>query len=237
MFVNNYSTRASIYAKHSLNGTGFLAFKYVPEMIKKYTAGRRVLDYGCGSGRSTRFLKDLKLDVIGVDISHHMIKEAITQDNIASYKVIESAEIPYDDETFDLVFSSLVLFEIPKKNELLKVFNEAHRVIKLNGVFIAVTGSMEMYNHPWLSLDANYPENKNLKSGSLAKILLKEIDLILFDYYWTDDDYKEIISHSKFDIVEQRYPLGEDNDGIEWISEKKSFSLCNLRIKKVRSNH
>lgn len=232
MYRNNYSSSASIYAKHSLGGTGYLAFKYVPELIKKYCTGNNTLDYGCGSGRSTRFLRDLGLFVEGVDISDDMIKEAIKRDRTTQYTRIQSAFLPHRDQTFNIIFSCLVLFEIPTKQEILDVFREIKRVLKDNGVFIAVTGGTEMYNHQWLSLDANYPENNNLKSGSLAKISLKEVGLTLLDYYWTDDDYKGIINASDFNLVERFYPLGDSNDGINWISETKVSPYVTYILKK-----
>lgn len=219
MTANKYEINASIYAKHGLSSTHYLAFKNVPEFINKYTKGLKTLDYGCGSGRSTRFLKELKLDVEGVDINESMLKEAMALDDAILYRHIKSAVLPYHDQTFDIVFSSLVLFEIATKQEILDVFNEIYRVLKNDGIFIAVTGSQEMYSHPWLSLDINFPENKKLKSGAVAKILLKDINLELYDYFWTNDDYQEIIEASNFNLIEMNYPLGDDNDGYSWVSE------------------
>ncbi len=232
MYRINYSSSAPIYAKHSLGGTGYLAFKYVPGIIERYANGKKTLDYGCGSGRSTRFLRDLGLAVEGVDISDDMIAEAIERNQITQYTHIQSASLPYANQTFDIVFSCLVLFEIPTKKEILDVFLEISRVLKNDGVFIAVTGSTEMYSHQWLSLDANYPENYKLKSGSLAKILLKEVDLTLLDYYWTDDDYKEIINESGLNLVEQFYPLGDSKDGIGWLTETKVSPYVTYILKK-----
>lgn len=220
MIKNSDANIASIYARHSLKATGYLAFKYVPRFIRKYVKGNKALDYGCGSGRSTRFLHDLNLDIMGVDINENMIREAKNSDADNIYSVIESATIPARSKTFNIVFSSLVLFEISTKQELLLVFNEIHRVLKDDGVFIAITGSTEMYQHRWLTLDANFPENKDLKSGSLAKILLKEVGLELHDYFWTNHDYNEIIQKSRFNLLEKHYPLGEEKDGYPWISEK-----------------
>lgn len=219
MLKNNYNKYGHIYAKHGLGNTGYLAFKNIPDLLWKYAKGKKILDYGCGSGRSTRFLKDIGLNPEGVDISEDMIKEARKIDRTTSYHVIESAEIPSTSNNYDVVFSSLVLFEISTKKEITKVFNEIYRVLKKDGIFIAVTGSIAMYSHEWLSLDVNYEENKNLKSGSIAKILLKDINLELYDYFWTDNDYKEIIKASNFNLLEKKFPLGDDSDGYPWISE------------------
>jgi len=220
MIINDYSTISKKYAASDNSGTAFLAFKHIESLIKKYSNGIKALDYGCGSGNSSLFLKEIGLDVNGVDISKDMLNEAEIINDI-NFSIIQSGALPYDDNSYDIVFSSFVLFEIPTKNELIKIFNEIYRVLKNNGIFIAVTGSEEMYKHNWLSLDANYKENLNLKSGDVAKILIKDVDLVVYDYFWTDADYNEIISNTKFNKLESLLPLGEDNDGYNWIDEKK----------------
>jgi len=157
--------------------------------------------------------------VKGVDISEDMLKQARHSDNTTSYRLIESAKIPANANEYDLVFSSLVLFEISSKDELTRIFNEINRVLKTGGIFIAVTGSTEMYNHEWLSLGIDYDENKNLESGSIAKILLRDINLELYDFFWTHDDYSEIITESKFTLLDKQFPLGDSQDGYKWVSE------------------
>src|SRR3990167_7174549 len=126
MLKNNYREQGHIYSRHGLDNTGYLAFKNVPNLIKKYAKGKKTLDYGCGSGRSTRFLKDLGLIPDGVDISQDMIREAQKIDNTISYHLIESANTSSTDKNYDIVFSSLVLFEVSSKNELTKIFNEIY---------------------------------------------------------------------------------------------------------------
>ena len=220
MPINDYSIISHSYASLDNSGTALLAFKSIPTIIKKYAAGRKTLDYGCGSGCSTLFLKELSLDVEGVDISDEMLCEARQVDNSITYKLITSATLPYPENTFDIVFSSFVLFEISTKDELTKIANEIYRVLKHGGIFIAVTGSMELYKHDWLSLYVNYEQNRNLKSGDVAKLLLKDANLIVYDYFWTDNDYKEVFDHTPFILLEKLLPRGEEKDGYNWLDEK-----------------
>lgn len=121
MSINNYKQYGSIYAKHSLGRTGYLAFKYIPFLIKKYTKGKKTLDYGCGAGRSSRFLYDLGLDVEAVDTSCEMIEEAKRHDSPILYQTIESAKILNESKRYDLVFSSLVMFEISSITNIIKI--------------------------------------------------------------------------------------------------------------------
>lgn len=211
--------KAELYSRSEISGTGYLGFRDIPDLIKKYVKGPCALDFGCGTGRSTRFLKNLGLTVDAVDNSQAMIKKASLVDKPGSYTLIQNNKIPQKSEYYNVVFSSFVLFEISTKKELIEIFTEIHRVLKLGGVFIAVTGSTEMYKHPWLSLEVDFEENKNLTSGKLARIVLKDIGLELYDYFWTDEDYKEIMQHTNFSLSERIYPLGRSDDLYIWKSE------------------
>jgi ubiquinone/menaquinone biosynthesis C-methylase UbiE len=221
MAINDYSTISESYASLDNTGTAFLAFREIPSLLKKYSLGNKALDYGCGSGCSTLFLSELGLDVEGVDISSEMLGEARQNIHGIKFELIKSAELPYEDDVFDIVFSSFVLFEISSKNEMKSVLSEVWRVLKPGGIFIGVTGSSELYSHNWLSLDVNFEENNNLKSGDIAQVFLKDANLLVYDYYWTDEDYLEVISESKFVNLQQLFPLGCDADGYSWQDEKE----------------
>ena len=76
-FSNAYedAERAEAYAKLEFPGTYYLAFRDLPEIISQHVNGKKAMDFGCGTGRSTRFLTELGFDSVGVDISADMLKE------------------------------------------------------------------------------------------------------------------------------------------------------------------
>lgn len=73
---------ASKYAQLSLLGEGtiYLSFRDLKQMITSSFPSQQLqklktVDYGCGAGRSTRFLKSIGIsDVKGFDISEDMIQ-------------------------------------------------------------------------------------------------------------------------------------------------------------------
>lgn len=72
----------------SFPATYYLAYRDLPAIISQYVAqhvsGREALDFGCGAGRSTRFLKKLGFNAVGIDISSSMIQVAKTPTRVES---------------------------------------------------------------------------------------------------------------------------------------------------------
>jgi SAM-dependent methyltransferase len=77
-FENSWGnqTRAESYAKLEFPNTYYLAYRDLPEIISTHVTGNRAIDFGCGTGRSARFLKQLGFNVTGIDISADMLANA-----------------------------------------------------------------------------------------------------------------------------------------------------------------
>ena len=58
---NSYedAKRVEAYAKLEFPGTYYLAYRDLPGIIFEHVKGRKSLDFGCGAGRSTRFLQKI----------------------------------------------------------------------------------------------------------------------------------------------------------------------------------
>ena len=82
-FVNSYQsvTFADDYAKLDFSNTYHLAFRDLPEIYSAYVKGTAALDFGCGAGRSTRFLQGLGFETIGVDTEADLLRaEAVLKE-------------------------------------------------------------------------------------------------------------------------------------------------------------
>ncbi len=68
-------------------------------------SARSVVDAGCGSGRMTRLLASLGVDVSGIDVSGGMIDVARRSNPELSFEVGELAELPFADMQLGGVFA------------------------------------------------------------------------------------------------------------------------------------
>jgi ubiquinone/menaquinone biosynthesis C-methylase UbiE len=96
-----------------------------------------VLDLCCGSGQATQYLLERSPHVVGLDASPRSIERA--QQNAPQAKYIQgwAEAMPFEDERFDLVHTSVALHEM-RPVQLWKILQEVHRVLKPGGVFTLV---------------------------------------------------------------------------------------------------
>ncbi len=219
---NKKSTNQTlIYNKTIHSPFRYLAYREIPSLIKKYVTGKNTLDYGVGTGISTQFLINQNLKVTGVDIDEKMLTQARFNCPFTFFGLIREGSIPSISKRYDFIFSSFVLFECSSKEGIVKYLREAKRVMKQDGILIAITGSQELYSRNWFIWDTNYSENQNLKSGDKAKLFLKDLNIEFTDYYWTKTDYLQCFNKAGFKLIEQYGPLGKTNEPYQWKDEKK----------------
>lgn len=222
-FHIDYTPICNLYAKEQPTGTLYLAFRDVPQLLSSYLPlsqkkSFEALDFGCGTGVSTRYLKSLEnlfkngLEVHGTDINFDMLKLAREVDPKGTYYQIIDDRIPCSDHSYDLIFSTFVLFEFANKDKMQKALEEIKRVMKKEAIFIAITGSAEAYNREnlWVTLNVDFPQNQHLKSGDLGRVdFMVNGEVVTFqNYYWTQEDYQEVFRHSGFQLQQTLCPLG-----------------------------
>jgi 2-polyprenyl-3-methyl-5-hydroxy-6-metoxy-1,4-benzoquinol methylase len=108
-FTNCYDdqTRAEAYASLEFANTYYLAYRDLPNVLTEHVRGRRALDFGCGTGRSTRFLHQLGFEVTGLDASSQMLAKARDADAAGDYRLLAAGDFSQlDCGSYDLVLSA-----------------------------------------------------------------------------------------------------------------------------------
>lgn len=122
--------------------------------------GLSVLDVGCGLGGSVRYLAaERGCHATGIDLTEEYIEvaSALSQlvglDYRVDFQQASALEIPFEDETFDLVWTEHVQMNIEDKK---KFYGEIYRVLKPAGrllfhdIFLGEGGEPH-YPAPWAS--------------------------------------------------------------------------------------
>lgn len=91
---------------------------------------QNALDVGCGEGRFCRMLSSIGVSTIGIDPIEAMIEQAKERHAAGDYRLAYAEDIPFGDETFDLVVSYLTLIDIDFLDDAV---SEMARVLRPNG--------------------------------------------------------------------------------------------------------
>lgn len=116
------------------NKTRDLDLKSTIETLSKYDFNI-VLELGCGTGKNTEWLLKKSTQIIGLDFSEEMLnkaKEKITNDKVNFRKADINQDWEIENESVDLITSSLTLEHIKNLNH---IFYQANQKLIQNGIF------------------------------------------------------------------------------------------------------
>lgn len=223
--VYDDARRAEAYAGLEFPGTYFLAYRDLPEIIAEHAAGRKALDFGCGTGRSTRFLRGLGFEATGVDIAEAMIRRAKDLDPGGDYRLItgESLESAAG-RNYDLILSVFTFDNIPGRERRAAIFRRLGDALAPAGRIVALDSTPEIYTHEWASFSTrDFPENAHARSGDVVRIVMKDVEDArpVEDILWTDEDYRECFRRAGLKAVAVRRPLGRESEAYPWVNEIK----------------
>lgn len=225
-FVNCYEdvSRADAYATLEFANTYYLAYRDLPAIISNHVTGTRALDFGCGTGRSTRLLRKLGFDVSGVDISEDMLRMARAVDPSGDYRLVPGDDlIEFTPETFDLIVSLFTFDNIPGATKT-RIFSELRKLLRPTGIIVSVVSSPGIYTREWASFTTkDFPKNATARSGDIVRIIVKDHKdgRPVEDILCTDEAYQEVYKQAglKTDYVFK--PLAIGDEPYRWVNETK----------------
>lgn len=136
--IDWYNKNAQAYADHLDDEKANIYHKYLEKpaiySLLPDLAGKKVLVLGTGPGADAAELKKRGADqVVGTDISQKLIEIAKQTYPDCEFHVMDMEKLDFEDESFDLVFSSLAVHYLATWNNFLA---EAFRVLKPGGQLI-----------------------------------------------------------------------------------------------------
>ncbi len=202
-FSNVYDdeTRADAYAKLEFPGTYYLAYRDLPAIIAEHVQGRNAIDFGCGTGRSTRFLRELGFHAAGVDIAEHMLARARERDPEGEYHLVPDGDLSaFPAHTYDLVLSALTFDNVPTMQRKVALFQSLKQLLKGNGRIVSLVSSPEIYVNEWASFSTK-------DSRPVEDILC------------TDEDYHDVYKQAELVPIKTYRPLAKPTEPYSWVSE------------------
>lgn len=152
--LNSYEEMAEYYFKY-VDTKPFNAYYERPATISllPQVRGKKVLDAGCAAGWYTKWLLEKGASVIALDFSPNMIE--MTKKRVGNKAKVIKADLnePLDfieDESIDVILSSLTLHYIKNWNLVMSEFN---RILKRDGQLII------SIHHPFMDFTVFNKEN------------------------------------------------------------------------------
>ena len=206
---------ADAYSKLEFPGTYYLAYRDLPAIIDKHARRGSALDFGCGTGRSTRFLRDIGFETVGVDISEQMVQRASELDEEGEYLVIGDGDLKQlGTRKFDVVLSVFTFDNIPTMEKKTKCLQSLNQVLKDSGCIVNLVSSQEIYVYEWASFSTkDYPENLHATNGDTVRIRMLDVDdrRPVEDVLWTDKAYHEAYGFANLLPIEGPFDLWGTN--------------------------
>jgi len=224
-FSNVYDDRARAiaYAELEFPGTYYLAFRDLPRIINEHVRGANALDFGCGTGRSTRFLRELGFNVVGVDIASEMLARAKERDPRGEYRLIPDGDFSsLAPAQYDLVLSAFTFDNIPALEKKIALFRSLNELLNPGGRIVNLVSAPEIYVNEWASFSTkDFPENRAAKSGDKVRIIMLDVEdkRPVEDILCTDEDYHKIFGLAGLALISIYRPLAKSSEPYAWISE------------------
>ncbi len=226
-FSNVYDDelRAKAYAALEFPATYYLAYRDLPAIIAEHVRGKKSLDFGCGAGRSTRFLRKLGFDVVGVDIAPPMLARARELDPKGDYRLVPGGGLGgVEKAAYDLILSAFTFDNVPTMEKKVALFESLKNLLKGNGRIVNLVSSSEIYVNEWASFSTrDFPENRTAKSGDRVRVLMLDVEdkRPVEDILWTDEDYREVYRRAGLMPIMTHRPLARPSEPHAWVSETR----------------
>jgi len=216
--------RASAYATLQFPGTYYLAFRDLPALIRRYNPdARRALDFGCGTGRSTRFLRNLGLEVVGVDISQAMLAQARAFDPLGEYYLVRDnlvGELALG--SFDLILAAFTFDNIPTDGAKVDALSALRTLLAPDASLLLVVSSPAIYVNEWASFSTrDFAENRHALDGDRVRIVMLDVSdrRPVEDVFCTDPHYRRLFESAGLALLDVQSPLATGEEATRWVNE------------------
>jgi len=226
-FFNVYDdkARADAYAALEFPGTYYLAYRDLPAIIAEHVHGRKAVDFGCGAGRSTRFLRRLGFDAVGADIAEPMLALARERDPGGAYLLVPDGDLrALPANAYDLVFSVFTFDNVPTLDRKVALFRSLKQRLKKEGRTLTLEATPDIYVNHWPPFSTrDFPGNRTARSGDEVFTMMLDVEdrRPVADILCTDEDYQAVYRRAELVPLKTYRPLAKPSEPFSWVSETR----------------
>ena len=158
-------------------------YQYMYDRIPTKIKDKKVLEIATGPGLLAKHVAYASKSMIATDYSEGMIKEACKGEysEKLKFEVADATNLPYPDNSFDVVLIANALHVMPSPE---KALSEINRVLRNEGILIA-------------------PNFVGHKKGAVSKLWsgILKIAGIKFEHQWTSDEYLEWLEKNGWNVT------------------------------------
>lgn len=174
--IDYYNQNADSFIQETVS----VDFKETQDKFLMLLAGKKVLDFGCGSGRDTKYFLNAGLDVVAIDGSEELCKSA------SAYTGIHVKHMLFQEldevDCYDGIWACSSILHLTK-DELRIVMNKMSRAIKPNGIIY----TSFKYGNFEGERNGRYFTDFTLEA---FKDFVKDVKEIAIEEYWITGDVR-----------------------------------------------
>lgn len=227
----NINIRIKLHEKYSINPIHWFEWMFSQYHLDN---GMKVLEIGCGNGelwqRNQKNIPNIQLTL--TDISQGMLDDAknrLKDIKDIDYQCFDCHQIPYDNQTFDIVIANHVLFYVQDIEQVLK---EINRVLKNDGIFYCstygkkhmkeITDLIKEFNPKITLSNIKLYDVFGLENGKIIlEPYFKKIETLIHDDYLLVNDVNDIINYILSCHGNQNEFILKDYESFKRYMEKK----------------
>jgi len=194
MIETDWNKLAVEYTRRSFSsGDWNYGYKLLLKLLGD-VSGRRILDYGCGSGKFSRVLAKRGADVIAVDANEEMLALGKEQNcRGIKYSQVVDNDLSFLESVQDAIATYIICTK-ERDEEVFEFMNQIYQKLSNNGCFFV--------------LDP-HPDNRKSDNGKPFEIVLEGMENPVFDYWRPIEKYISILEKSGFNVEKVVEPKDE----------------------------
>lgn len=169
------------------------------EFLIRYVAkDSKVLEIGCGEGRSLKYLLKITKNIVGIDNNSKAIEDLKSRLKDVDIQLADGKDLPFEDNSFDFVLCIGNTFGDFGKNRS-KVLSEMTRVAKKRGeIFISVYNEDAMEERLKIYRKIGAP----IKEIIGGKVFFENLKDIESSEQFSKEELEEIFKEAGLEILE-----------------------------------